>query len=79
MMSQTHSYNYQIRLSYHIDNTHLKGLAMCIATYTDVMDNPHYGARKLNPGLPFSAAIKNLSTYCFCTSTVPFHIVAYHG
>ena len=29
---------------------------MCIATYTDVKNNPHYGPRKLNLGLPFSVA-----------------------
>ena len=42
---------------------------------TYVMDNPRYDAPKLNPGPPFSVAVKNLSTYCFCASTIPFHIV----
>ena len=46
--------------------------------HTDFMENPLYGLHKLNPGLPFSVAIQNLSVYCFCTSIVPLHIVTYH-
>ena len=34
-----------------IDNT--QGLATHIATNTDVMDNPRYSVRKLDPDLPF--------------------------
>ena len=34
-----------------IDNT--QGLATRITTNTDVMDNPHYSTRKLDPDLPF--------------------------
>ena len=58
----------------------LKRLVTLIATHRDVMDNPHYNVHKLKPGLPlpFSIAIKNLSTYCFSASTVPFHIVTYY-
>ena len=46
-----------------IDRT--QGLATRIVTNTDVMDNPRYSARKLDPDLPFSIAVKTLSTYCF--------------
>ena len=58
------------------DNTRLKGLATRIAIHTDVMDNPRYGARKLNRVRLLSVAIKNLLVHIV---TVPFHVVAYHG
>ena len=35
---------------------------MQIATYTDVMNNPHYALYKVNPGAIFSVAVKKLST-----------------
>ena len=38
-------------VSPYIDETRLKGLAMHIATHTDIMDNPHYGVHKLSPTL----------------------------
>ena len=41
---------------------------MRVATHTDVMDNPRYGMRELNPGPPFFVVIKNFSAYCFCAS-----------
>ena len=46
--------------------------------HIDFMENPLYDLHKLNAGLPFSVAIKNLSAYCFCASIVPLYIVTYH-
>ena len=51
---------------------------MQIATYTDVMNNPHYALHKVNPGAIFSVAVKKLSTYLFCTKTVTLYIIACH-
>ena len=33
-----------LQVGHIIDNTRLKGLATRIATHTDIMDNPRYGA-----------------------------------
>ena len=46
--------------------------------HADFMENPLYGPHKLNLGLPFSVAIKNLSVYCFYASVVPLYITTYH-
>ena len=53
-----------------------KGLATHMATCYDV--NPRYGSRKLNPGLPFSVATKNLIVDIFGAPTVLLYIVASH-
>ena len=51
---------------------------MCIATYTDVKNNPRYGPCKLNPGLPFSVVIKNLIVDIFGAPIVPLYIAVCH-
>ena len=50
---------------------------MRIATCTDVKNNPCYGPRKLNPGPPFSVAMKNLYSAYFHTPGVPLYMVAH--
>ena len=61
-----------------LNHSTYKGLTMHIATYTYVKNNPRYGPLKLNPGLPFSIAIKNLySAYFPCTSCSPLYMVAH--
>ena len=50
---------------------------MHIATYTDIKNHPRYGLHKLNLGLPFYVAIKNLRVQFFRAPATPLYKVVY--